>query len=220
MFAKLYAKYYEQLNQNKPYKKEISFVYKWAGEPESILDIGCGIANYWKYFPSDVMLRGVEKAKGMIEQSLHKQYIHHYDICEVDKNNLNFWYFAKYDCMTALFDVINYIPDHKWWKNLPLKKDGYFIFDIWDKKKIKSEGFRKTIRSINGITRVIDPLSFNKKEVKLNITISSKDFEESEIHKMYIYSEVDIKRFCGKEFKIVAKKETKAWQTWYLLKRK
>ena len=44
--------------------------------------------------------------------------------------------------------------------------------------------------------------------------------EASEMHTMYIYSEKDIRKFCGKEFKIVDKKETETWQTWWKLKKK
>lgn len=207
-----YAKFYDQIYKDKPYKQEIEFVYNWAGKPKSILDIGAGTANYWKYYPKGTKIIGVEKSFEMIARSKNR-----FDIIEGAAENT--LVFGVYDCVTAIFDVINYIPCHEWWKNLPLKKSGYFIFDIWNKRKVDQEGFKQTIKSIGGIIRIINPLSYDGKKAKLNVTIANKDFEEVELHTLYIYSEADIERFCGKKFEIVDKKETKTWQTWWKLKR-
>jgi len=212
-FAKTYAKYYDLLNQNKPYRKECNFIYKWADRPRTMLDIGCGTADYWKHWPEGTIVIGVEKSQEMVKQSKYSLHIK-----EGDMNNMVFPY--SVDCVTALFDVINYIPEHDWWHRLPLKKGGYFIFDIWDKDKVDKEGFRQTIKRIGNVARVITPLGYNGKRVSLNIIISDGLIEEAEIHEMYLYDENDIKRFCGKDFNITGKKETDTWQMWYRLQKK
>jgi hypothetical protein len=125
-----YSKVYDLLNQDKKYQEECEFVYRWASMPNSIIDIGCGTANYWKYFP--VRPLGIEKSKEMILQSEYFKDILCEDITEfTPPRNIEF------DCAIALFDVLNYIHDHSWWENLPIKKGGYFIFDIWDMEKVK-----------------------------------------------------------------------------------
>ena len=218
MFAKTYAKYYDLLNSDKPYKKECAFVYKWAEKPKSIFDIGAGTGNYWKYYPSDVDMFGVDNSPEMTDRASELICIVYGDIMRYKLHSQI--HPCGYDCATALFNVINYIPKHDWWaENINLKKGGYFIFDVWDKKKVDTSGFRMTIKSKSGITRIINPLSYDGKRVKLNVTLASADFEETELHTMYIYNEAEIKRFCGRQFKIVDKKETKTWQTFYKLRR-
>lgn len=214
MFAQRYAKYYDSFYRDKPYKKEINFVYKWAGKPMSIFDIGCGTAKYWIYYPPGTRLMGIDSSLDMVNRAQDKR------ITCAGAENYSLVGYEKFDCATALFNVINYISRHDWWKNIPLKKGSYFIFDILDRKKVNKEGFKQTIKAIDGILRIITPLGPNKKEVKLNVTIAGRDIEDTELHKMYVYSESDIKRFCGRQFEIVDKKGTKTWQTWYKLRRK
>jgi len=66
MFAKHYARCYDWLNRSKPYRKEANFVCRWAGKPNWIFDIGCGTARHWQYYPEDVRIFGIEKARSMI----------------------------------------------------------------------------------------------------------------------------------------------------------
>jgi len=214
MFQTNYAQYYDLFNSDKPYKKEIRFVYKWAENPKTILDIGCGTANYWKYYPKETKLAGVEMSKHMVEVSPHYKNIIQLDI---SKHHI---IVGKYDCVTALFDVINYIPNQNWWKNLPIKKGGYFIFDVWDSKKVDADGFHESFRLKNGVSRTIKRIGGTDKIVDLEVEIVDGEFEHKEEHKMYLYSHDDIVKSCGKEFDIVEVKETENWQRWYKLRRK
>lgn len=209
MFSK-YAQYYDILNSQKPYKKEIEFVYKWAGKPKTILDLGAGTASYWKYYPKETQILGVDKSQSMVRKDRQV-------ICA---DITTYKHLGNFDCVTALFDVINYIPKHDWWVNIPIEKGGYFIFDIWDKKKVDAEGFQKTFKRIGTVSRVIEPISYDGKTAKLEIEVVDGAFHCEEIHTMYIYSNEDIKRFCGNEFVIDAIKPTKRWQTWYRLKKR
>ncbi len=215
MFAKPYARLYDLFNQNKPYKKEIDFIYRWAKKPNSVFDIGPGTGSYWHHYPKDVHILGVEKSLAMADQIESRGRIICSDIMNYKHRGMN------YDCATALFHVMNYIPRHSFWKRLPIKKGGYFIFDILDKKKVEKDGFSETEKTVAGVYRRITPVRCNGKFVDLEIYIMEyADVDYTEKHRMYIYSHADIKRFCGKEFEIVEVKPTKNWTTWYKLRRK
>lgn len=210
MFSKNYAKYYELFNSDKPYKKEIGFVYKWAGEPKHIFDIGCGTGHYWKYYQNGVHITGVDKSEAMAGSAKNI-------ICE---DITKYRHYGRFDCATALFDVLNYIPEHDWWPNIPIDPGCYFIFDLWDKKKIEKEGFKTTIKTVSNVKRMIKPFYYDGKSVSLEIQVYDGDTTFSEHHKMFLYDESDIKKFCGEDFEIIDIKEGRGWQTWYKLIRK
>mgnify|MGYP001559770430 FL=1 len=210
-FQEAYSKYYDLLNQAKPYKKEIEFIYKWACKPETIFDIGAGTASYWKYYPKNTILFGIDKSEDMVKQSCGR--VSWLDI------TLGTLPWPPFDCATALFDVMNYIPLHDWWRNIPLKSGGYFIFDLWHKEKVDAEGFKTTIKRIEDVTRIVKPLGYDGKKVRLEVWIGCGKKEHTEIHEMYVYSFDDIKRFCGKDFEIVDTRSGKDWQMWMKLRR-
>ena len=217
MFAKNYARHYELFHNDKPYKEEIDFVCKWARKPRSILDIGCGTAHYWEYFwKHDAFVIGVEKSKEMIASSKHGPRIDCLDAAGIG----NFKRKITFDAATALFDVINYIPWHGWWKDVPLKNGGYFVFDIWDTEKVKADGFKKTVKTVGGLTRTIEPLTQDDKKVELLVNVFDGEISATEVHKMFLYSHKDIKKFCGNKFEIIETKATEGWQKWYKLRRK
>ena len=209
MFDK-YAQYYDIINSDKNYKKDIDFVYTWAGKPKSVLDIGCGTASYWKYYPRDMKIHGVEKSKAMMDG------VKNVMCADIMTTRVG----GHYDCVTALFDAMNYIPRHDWWKHLPLEKGGYFIFDIMDDVKVWQEGFKKTTKLVDGIERTIVPVKWTGKYVDLRIFLINGVHSFSEDHRLYIYSEEDIEKFCGKQFELVSTRTTDTWQKWIKLIKK
>ena len=211
MFKKQYATYYDLFNSEKPYRRETQFVHNWAGKPNTIFDIGCGTACYWQYYPVGTCLMGVDKSEHMI---LNTKNVICEDITKY-KHKLK-----PFDCATAIFDVINYIPKHTWWKNIPIEKGGYFIFDVWDRDKVDNDGFQLSIKIKNGITRTISAIQYDKGSVDLRVEVSCGSWSFFEDHKMYIHSHKDIKKFCGKKFDIVDIKETTKWQKWYKIRKK
>lgn len=215
MFAN-YAKYYELFNQDKPYKKEIEFVHKWAGKPSFILDIACGTANYWKHYPENTHLVGIEKSKSMIDQSKYSEIIFPLEAAHI--RELDF--ICDFELATCLFDAINYMPSHKWWMDIPIKPDGFFIFDIFDKEKVEKEGFRETVKTVGDVVRTITPLRKTEKTVELQVKIADKGVNHFEQHKLFIWSHEDIENFCGNYFEIVEVKKTKNWQTFYKCRKK
>src|SRR3990167_8823969 len=194
MFAEKYSKYYDLFNSDKPYKKEIEFVYRWAGKPKTVLDLGCGTANYWQYYPIKTKILGVDKSRAMVELTDGKLFPNFKrEIICADVTELNFD--SQFDCATALFDVINYIPRHDWWKNIPVKKGGYFIFDIWDKEKVNQDGFIIKAKANGTSIRIITPIGYDGKQVDLKIEIFADCGVIEERHRMYIYGYDDILKF-------------------------
>ncbi len=222
MFAKHYAQYYDLFNNDKPYKKEIEFVYKWAEKPTSILDIGAGTANYWDFYPKEVGFKiGIEKSKDMIKKSKYKFFLFDFDLVGLKLWPTTVARNIEFDLATALFDVLNYIPTHDWWKFMPIKKGGYFIFDVFNKEKVDKEGFGWTENKCGNITRKIKPIQYDGKTVDLEIEVEDNGLVFKEQHRLYIHSQEDIEKFCGSEFEIVDTKSTKgSWQKFWKLRRK
>ena len=215
MFANAYATHYDVLNSSKKYKDEIDFVYKWAGRPARILDVGCGSAQYWRHFPPGVGLTGIEKSAEMRAISPFKSKIRSMSVTQMAEFTTE----RPFPCVTALFDVCNYTPDLFWWLKLPLMKNGYFIFDVWDKEKVDRDGFKQTVKRVGDVTRVITPISYDGKEAKLEVSITISGIETKEIHIMTIHSIDDIWEACGNKFVVDDIKKTKGWQTWYRLQK-
>ena len=216
MFSKEYADYYDLFNHRKPYQKEAKFVYKWAGRPEYIFDIGPGTGRHWKYYPQYTHILGIEKSQSMADKSNYPSILNE----DIQRYNHYEALYGIFDCATALFDVMNYIPTHDWWAKLPIIKGCPFIFDIWDTEKIKKDGFRTTLKTKNGVSRVIEPKKQTDKTVELEVTVALNEQEFTECHTMYLWSIDDIKKFCKKDFEIAEIKHTESWQTWLKLIRK
>lgn len=214
MFAKNYSQYYDLFHKDKPYKQETKFVYEWAMKPKSILDIGCGTAIYWKYFPRATEIMGIEKSKQMINGHAKDGKIICADVSELPLG------FEKFDSAMALFNVINYIPINDWWKKIPIKKGGYFIFDIWNKSKVMRDGFKTTTKVIGDVFRRITPDRWDNNSVDLKIEFGNQKDYSVEFHRMFLHSHKDILGFCGKHFELVCVKQTDSWQTWYKCRRK
>ena len=108
------------------HKEFLKFVM--INELDNIIDIGCGQGyflenlkiNKKNYFGIDL---SVEQIKVCQAKNLNAKAIELKDVQE------------KFDCATAIFDVLNYIPKKELKKfikeaNLVLNQGGYFIFDV------------------------------------------------------------------------------------------
>ncbi len=111
----LYEKYLEKL-------QNIKF--------DSLLDLGCGNGNFLagisKVYPNKI-LKGIDLSPQMVERAKAKGVdAKAVDICQLDE---------KFDVITAIFDMLNYIPPFELEKFMKcvyerLNDGGYFLFDI------------------------------------------------------------------------------------------
>ena len=109
------------------HKEFLSFIMD--NNLDNILDIGCGQG----YFLENLLINnkncfGIDLSKKQIEFCKEKG-LENVDCIAIEDHN------KKYNCATAIFDVINYLPKKelkKFFKDIfnILNKDGYFIFDI------------------------------------------------------------------------------------------
>ena len=125
---------YASIEEYLEFDQEVKYLYETikdivvSKDPSTLIDIGCGQGEFCKLISScgiksfgvDLSAKQIEiaKNKGVDAQAI--------DIKDIDQ---------KYDCATAVFDVINYLPKDyieqflKHSYNL-LNDGGYFIFDI------------------------------------------------------------------------------------------
>ncbi len=96
--------------------------------PKSLIDIGCGQGAFLEILNSSkTNTFGIDLSSSQIEVCISRNInARCIDLCNIDE---------KFDCATAIFDVINYIPKKNIRKFFEcssnvLNKDGYFIFDI------------------------------------------------------------------------------------------
>lgn len=146
----------------------------------------------------------------MISRSKYKDRILHADICDLIKAEED----LSFQCVTALFDVVNYMPTLDWMQLLPLDDGGCFIFDVWDAEKAERDGFSPTMRSIDGVSRVITPF-VDGKEVHLHMDINTPTSHIEEKHIVFLHTKNDIISAMDGVLRIVDVKSTNTWQTWY-----
>jgi len=131
MGLNLYAKIEPYLDfQEEVYNLHNEFMFHvMENELDNILDIGCGQG----YFLENLALNnknafGIDLSESQI-QICKERGIE--NVSCISLENLD----KKFDCATAIFDVINYIPKNELKKFFTdtfniLNSDGYFIFDI------------------------------------------------------------------------------------------
>ena len=214
---KEYASYYDLIYKDKPYKKEANFVFKWANQPRSILELGggtCKHAKHWK--AKDIYV--VDKSSEMMLEAgkLGVNYyiadIREYDFAEIPKVNAVF----------AMFNVVGYADPIYYMDRLPLKKGGFFIFDCWDSAVIEEEPPEYNCKTYGDIDRIIVPTIINYSPyIKLQITIV-KDHKPlfTEDHIVRSYWRNEIETLCEAfNYKLVDFKNDKGWVTWCKLRR-
>lgn len=204
MFEK-YASFYNLIYKNRDYKAEAKFVYKWAGKPKCIVDLGSGTGRHHKYW--DCCVVGIDQSKEMLRYCKpSKKRVYLQD--NIEKLNLSYA-----PCYTALFNVIGYCDLDKVMSCLKQNKGDVFIFDCWDRDKVAKIGFKTKEKLFPwGKVNIIPYLG------GLIILITKKNGETViEKHDAHPYSEKEIKRFCKKYGYSYIRKDTKTWTTYYKL---
>ena len=168
-------------------------------KPKSLIDIGCGQGAFLENFnSSDITTFGIDLSSSQIDicttKNINAKCI---DLCNVDD---------KYDCATAIFDVINYIPKKNIRKffecsSKVLNKNGYFIFDV-----NTLYGFEEVVQGTLNIDLeekfiAIDAI-YENKILETNITLFSKENELYRKENGSIKQFFHTKEFLTKELKL------------------
>ncbi len=166
--------------------------------PSSLLDIGCGQGAFLETLKdSPIKTLGIDLSSSQIEICNQKNITA--KCINIDKVD------QKFDCATAIFDVINYISKEdipKFLENINkvLNKDGYLIFDI-----NTLYGFEDVTQGVLNIDLedkfIAIDATYDEDILETNITLFSQDKDcykkENETIKQYFHS----KEFLIKELK-------------------
>lgn len=214
-----YAKFYNLLYKDRPYKQEADFVYKWANKPKKILELGCGTGQHAKHWVNKVnRIVGIDNSREMLDNAYqHSKFLYFkYNI----ENLENFPCFS-FDCIVALFNVMGYCLLENCLPWLPLKKGGYFIFDVWDASKFKIQPPQPKVKYFNYGYRVSIPERYSKRLLRIDFIINECNkikMYERHFVEGYFYKDIqDLCKKCG--YKISAVKRTKGWIIWYRLQK-
>ena len=215
---KNYANYYNFLYQDKPYKKEAEFVYKWANKPKRILELGIGTGQHAKYWCKNSQITAIDNSKEMLKNAYQhpniKYFLHSIE-------NLNDFIYPLSDCAVALFNVMGYCLLEETLPYLPLTKDGYFIFDIWDASKFKKQPPQVKVKYFDMGYRVSIPHQISKRLLEIDFIIV--DFNKIKVFERHLiqgYFREDIKQLCRlHNYKIADIKPTKTWNCWYKIQK-
>lgn len=202
-----YAHLYDLIYKNRDYKAEAEMVYKWAGKPKCIYDLGCGTGRHHKFWKCRVA--GFDKSSEMlnfVSISPNVSYLK----SDIESKRFRFC-FSGHEVYTALFNVMGYCNLKKVIGNLRQKKGGIFIFDVWDKEKFsKDGGFRQKIKKFTWGEIVIKPVKNG-----LKISWQTNNQKGFEYHSVRPYSEEEIKKIAKSNNYKYEKKNTNTWTTWY-----
>ena len=124
-----YAQYYPLIYYNKDYRHESDYVFFWTNRPKTILDYGCGRGRHAEEWSElGVRVYGVERSDDMRNSAIIAPKVSYYKyLSQVH---------VKVDVVTAMFNVMGYVGTFEHINRFPLKKDGYFVFDVWDKNAV------------------------------------------------------------------------------------
>ena len=217
VFEKNYAKYYNLIYATKNYKQEADFVYKWANKPKIILELGTGTGQHAKYWVDKVdTIYAIDCSQEMLNEAYKHPKIKYMCIPLQDLSpNILF------NCVFSLFNVMGYTLLEYSLNKIPIKKNGIFIFDIWDASKIKKYPPVIEVKHLGLAYRVAVPEQINKRLLRIDyIIVENREVKVFERHFVQGYFKRDIKQLCKlHNYKIVNTKTTNNWMCWYKLQK-
>lgn len=122
----------------------------------------------------------------------------------------------------SLFNVMGYVLLEDCISYLPIKKGGYFIFDVWAAAKFLRQPPQVKVKYFSDDKfRIAVPTRETERMIKIHFFIGSdKGIESFETHYVEGYFKNDIKQFCKKTgFKLIASMPTNTWTVWYKLQK-
>lgn len=212
MSWKIYDNLLNHVDYDKWYQHVMDICAAHECSIESYLDLACGTGSLLKRFnDQNIKLVGMELNAKMLELAQIKN--DKKKITWIQSDMLNFSIKDKFDCITCLFDSVNYLRDEDEMIRMfnlvakHLKKNALFIFDIVTEKTCLEYFFNFTDKDqIDGLD--IDRYhhyDFNQKIQHTEMLFYTKDEEILEHHQQHIYSEEEIRDFIRmSELKFIA----------------
>ena len=219
MNFKKYAKLYELFYEKKKFLREIKFVKSFLkNENLSILDIGCGtgkFANYLSKYNRIKKIDAIDFSNDMLRiAKIKKNKKINYINSDFKKYHIKTS--NKYDCITFMFHVINYVHSDLSLNDIFLKlkkftkKNSLIILDTWTIRGLKKNDLEIIVKkSINNkeLLRLTIPKITQKKIINIDFHFFKnlkKLFIEK--HKMMAIDIKELERTAIKHnFKIIKK---------------
>ncbi|MCM8784410.1 MAG: methyltransferase domain-containing protein [Candidatus Omnitrophica bacterium] len=214
-FNSEYANFYDLIYQDKDYKKETDFLERLfknylKKKPESILDLGCGTGNHsLRLIKRGYQVTGVDISEDMVK--IAKEKLNKADLKGkfLVKDIVNYKPRKKFAVVISMFAVVNYITEIKSLKRLfknvyqSLKKNGIFIFEVWNASKVMDYLSPKSFKEIKfnnsklireGKIKIdklkqICRIDYNLKLFKKDILL--KNYRETHILRIYFPYELE-----------------------------
>ncbi len=149
MVFKDYARYYDIIYKKKAYQKECVFIEELfkefsPRELKTILDLGCGTGNHIvPFLESGYRVTGMDASKEMLSRAKDKIKEKGFKVNFINARLQNIKVDKKFDLVTCLFSVIDYLTDEKDLNDMlrsvkgALKKESLFVFDFWQAQAVE-----------------------------------------------------------------------------------
>ena len=217
---KEYAHYYNLIYKDKPYAKEVKFVFDWLGyKPKIILDMGCGTGKHAQHFAKKSVVLGIDQSVHMLDKAYRHKRISYWCI-PIGKELKGF---PKLECAVALFNICGYVRLEEILPHLQLKKGGHFIFDCWDSSKIRNDPPQLRSKRISDKTyRLSIPHQIVDNKIRIDyIIVDNSKVTVFEEHSIYLYHPLEIVMIADRYgYKVTDIHKTKNWDMWYKLEKK
>lgn len=182
-FAKNYAEIYDLLYKNKDYSTEAmgihQLIQRYAPGAKTILDIGCGTGNHAiELAKLGYSVTGIDISSDMLNLAKKKSS----SIAFLHKDIRTLKSTKQFNVAISLFHVMSYLPTEKDLSTVFLKisncltKNGLFIFDSWDGRKVIANPPEKRIKifenSVYKLSCTATPnQNMEKQEIKIHYSL-------------------------------------------------
>lgn len=149
-----FSYYYDEIMDEIEYKLWYEFIKPYLKDDDSILDLACGTGTLPIILAQDgYKVCGLDLSSEAIYVAKEKTKMNHLDINYHVLDMSNFQLNEKFNVITCFFDSVNFLNPIEVKKlldmiDMHLLPNGYFIFDIFTKSKMKSFNHTKLKRKL------------------------------------------------------------------------